>query len=78
MSRAYEKRLQRLKQSQDATGTTPIDNTPMHRGSREAFVRGFGLSAAATKQLVDKWEADVAAHYHLGHAEGVEWAEEQQ
>jgi hypothetical protein len=78
MGRAYEKRMARLQAAQEATGRAPAPAGPMHRASREAFVRGFGLSAAAVKQLVDRWEADAVACYDKGFDDGREWQEEQQ
>jgi hypothetical protein len=79
MGHAYEKRMVRLQAIQDATAGTKGTQVPepMHRTSREAFVRGFGLSAAAVKQLVDRWEADAAATYDNGFDDGREWAEDQ-
>jgi hypothetical protein len=58
MGRAYEKNVQRLKQAQRAVGQPPERTDPRTRAEIESFIKGFGMSAAATRQIVDEWHAD--------------------
>lgn len=70
MSR-FEKRLAELKAAQDAVGHHE-DTDPMSRTSIESFVRGFDLSAAAVRLIVDRWDQDAHRHYRSGYADGME------
>lgn len=58
MGRAYEKRIARAQATQAAVGVRPERTEPRTRQEVESFVRGFGLSASATRQVVDEWIAD--------------------
>lgn len=78
MGKHWEKQIKKARQAVAAVGQRP---THMDRGqwSRErvtSFVRGFGLSTVATKQMVDAWMADQARAWREGwedgHEEGME------
>lgn len=58
MGRAYEKRLARAQAAQAAVGQRPERTEPRTRAEVESFVKGFGMSAAATRRVVDEWMAD--------------------
>ena len=58
MGKAYEKAIQAAQQEQANTGKPPSRTEPMGRGEVESFVKGFGMSAAATKRIVGEWMAD--------------------
>lgn len=58
MARHHEKSIRRA-QAVVAEVGRPQDRTePRTRAEIESFVKGFGLSAAATRRIVDEWEAD--------------------
>lgn len=58
MGRAYEKRIARVQAAQAAVGVTPERTEPRTHAEVESFVKGFGLSAAATKRVVAEWMSD--------------------
>lgn len=58
MGRAYEKRIARAQATQAAVGTRPERTEPRTRAEVESFIKGFGMSAAATRRVVDEWMAD--------------------
>lgn len=58
MGKAYEKRIQRAQEVQDSVGQRPERTEPRTRAEVESFVKGFGMSAAATRRIVDEWMAD--------------------
>jgi len=60
MGRAYEKRIRRAQEVQASVGRPAERTEPRTRAEVESFVKGFGLSAAATRQIVDEWTADQA------------------
>lgn len=66
MARAYEKAISRAQASQEAAGRTPERTTPRTREEIESFVKGFGMSAAATRRMVDEWHADQDRAYSAG------------
>jgi hypothetical protein len=49
-SNAYEKKI--------GPGGRGTHGEPCTRAVVESFVKGFGLSAAATRRIVDEWMAD--------------------
>jgi hypothetical protein len=78
MGRAYEKRLARAQATQAAVGQRPERTEPRTRQEVESFVKGFGLSAAATRRVVDEWMADQERARDAGweaHADSV-WYDE--
>lgn len=58
MSRAYEKGIQRAREVVASVGRPPERTEPRTRAEVESFVKGFGMSAAATRRVVDEWMAD--------------------
>jgi hypothetical protein len=55
MSRAYEKGIQRAQQAVASVGQRPERTEPRSRAEVESFIKGFGLSAPAVRQIVDEW-----------------------
>lgn len=66
MGQAYEKRIRRAQEVQAATGRTPERTEPRSRQDIEKFIRGFGISAAAQRRIVDEWVADAERHRDAG------------
>jgi hypothetical protein len=58
MSRAYEKTIQRAQEVVASVGQRPERTEPRSRAEVESFIKGFGLSAAAVRQIVDEWCTD--------------------
>lgn len=58
MGRAYEKGIRRAQEVQASVGQRPERTEPMRREEVESFVKGFGMSARATRRIVDEWMAD--------------------
>lgn len=78
MSRAYEKEIRRTQAAQAAAGSPPERTEPRTRAEVESFVKGFGMSAAATRRMVDEWMADQERARDAGwesHADSV-WYDE--
>jgi hypothetical protein len=69
MGRAYEKGVQRLRQAQKAIGQPPERTEPRTRKEIESFIKGFGMSAAATRQIVNEWHTDQTLSYRAGYAD---------
>lgn len=67
MGRAYEKGIRRAQEVVASVGQRPERTAPRTRAEVESFVKGFGLSAAATRRIVDEWMAD------QGRAESAGW-----
>ncbi len=72
MSRHYEKLIERL----TAPEPKPRRTEPRTRDEIESFVKGFGLSTAATKLVVAAWSEDVQLASESGWSEGYNSAEE--
>jgi hypothetical protein len=70
VSRHHDKLIAQL----TAPEPQPRRTEPRTRQEVESFVKGFGLSAAATKRVVDAWVEDVdvahSAGYDRGYDEG--------
>lgn len=78
MGRAWEKRVQRAQEVQASIGQRPERTEPRTRAEVESFVKGFGLSAAAVRRVVDEWMADQQRARDAGwesHADSV-WYDE--
>jgi hypothetical protein len=58
MARAYEKGIQAAQEVVASVGQRPERTDPRTRAEVESFVKGFGMSAAATRRVVDEWMAD--------------------
>ena len=58
MGRAYEKGIRRAQEVVASVGAPRERTEPRSRAEVESFVKGFGLSAAATRRIVDEWCAD--------------------
>ena len=58
MSRHYEKTVQRARDVQESVGRAPDRTEPRTREEIESFVKGFGMSARATRRVVEEWYAD--------------------
>jgi uncharacterized protein (DUF1810 family) len=65
----WEKQVASARAAVDSVGARRERNEPMLRSEVESFVRGFNLSAAATRRMVDEWMAD------RGRAVSVAWDE---
>jgi hypothetical protein len=72
MGKAYEKRIRRAQEVQAAVGARPERTEPRTRAEVESFVKGFGMSAAATRRVVDEWMADQARTASKAYDEGWE------
>lgn len=57
MSRHHERTIRRAQEAAASVGQRE-DTDPWPSARIESFVKGFGLSAAATRRLVDAWTAD--------------------
>lgn len=70
MSRHHEKLIAVL----TAPEPKPRRTEPRSRRQVESFVKGFGLSAAATRQIVEQWTEDIdlarSGGYDDGYNEG--------
>lgn len=78
MGKAYEKRIRRAQAVQAAVGAREERTEPRSRAEVESFVKGFGMSAAATRRIVDEWCADQERARDAGwesHADSV-WYDE--
>lgn len=58
MGHHWEKGIQEAQQVVAEVGRPPERTSPRTRAEIESFVKGFGLSAAAVRRIVDEWEAD--------------------
>lgn len=68
MSRHFDKLIDRLTAPEPKARRTE----PRTRSQVESFVKGFGLSAAATKQIVEQWSEDIQLARTQGYDEGYE------
>lgn len=78
MSRAYEREIRQAQQAQASVGRRAERSEPRSRSEVESFVKGFGMSAAATRHVVDEWMADQKRARDAGwesHADSV-WYDE--
>lgn len=58
MGRHWEKKIAKARAAVSAVGVRHERSEPMLRPEVESFIRGFNLSEAATKLIVDEWMAD--------------------
>jgi hypothetical protein len=70
VSRHHDKLIEQLTAPEPRAQRTE----PRTHGEIESFVKGFGLSAAATRQLVSAWTEDVGRAWNQGYAQGDEEA----
>lgn len=78
MGRAYEKGIRTAQAVVANVGQRPERTEPRSRAEVESFVKGFGMSAAATRRMVDEWCADQERARDAGwesHADSV-WYDE--
>lgn len=78
MGKAYEKSIAAAKAVQASVGQKPERTEPRSRAEIESYVRGFGMSAAATRRMVDEWVADQGRAREAGwesHADSVYYDE---
>ena len=66
MSRHHEKLIQSLTEPEPKARRTE----PRTYAEVESFVKGFGLSAAATRQMVAAWAEDVGLARSEGYDQG--------
>jgi hypothetical protein len=66
MARHHERAIRRAQENVAAAGLPPERTEPRSRAEVESFVKGFGLSAAATRRVVDEWVADAERAYQAG------------
>lgn len=69
MGHHWEKQIAGARAAADSVGARRQRVEPMLRGEVEAYVRGFNLSAAASRRMVDEWMAD------RGRATSIAWDE---
>lgn len=76
MARHYDKEIDAAKAFVDVR-KRQARREPMSRTQIESFIKGFGLSAKATRQIVDVWDADTtnwnSAGYDSGYADATEY-----
>jgi len=60
MGKAYEKGIRRAQEVVASVGAPHERTEPRTRREIESFLRGFGMSTAATRRIVDEWMADRA------------------
>lgn len=70
MARHFDKGITAAREVVASIGQPTGPAEPMTREQIESFVRGFGLSAAATRQVVSRWTADQAAAESRGYDNG--------
>lgn len=70
MARHYDKRIARAREVQATAGQVTRPAEKMTRQEIESFVKGFGLSAAAARRIVDRWTVDQGVAYSTGYDEG--------
>jgi hypothetical protein len=58
MARHFEKGVRDSQEVVASVGQRPERTEPRSRAEVESFVKGFGMSAAATRRVVDEWMAD--------------------
>lgn len=68
MSRHHDKLIAAL----TAPEPKPRRTEPRSRSEVESFVKGFGLSAAATRQIVEQWTDDIHLAHNSGYDQGYE------
>jgi len=66
MSRHYEKGIERAQQAAASVGQKAEETEPWTAQRIESFAKGFGLSAAAVRQVVAAWTADQRRAYDQG------------
>lgn len=72
MSRHYEKGIARAQETAASAGKKPEETDPWTSQRIESFAKGFGLSAAAVKQIVAAWTADQRRAYDHGWESGAD------
>lgn len=72
MSRHWERQIAKARAVVEAVGRREAPLEPWTRQRVTSFVRGFGLSTVATRQMVDAWMADQSRARDDGYQEG--WA----
>lgn len=75
MARAYEKEIRRTQEVQDSIGQREPRTEPRTRAEIESFVKGFGMSAAATRRMVDEWYADTGRARDAGWESHADWCD---
>ena len=68
MSRHFDKLIAEFGTSVDLPKKDRTE--PLLHQEIESFVKGFGLSAAATAQIVNAWARDAQNNYQDGYGEG--------
>lgn len=72
MARHHDRLISRSRDAVAAAGQSPARTARRTPAEVESFVKGFGLSAAAVRQLVDEWRADADRAYSAGVDDGVD------
>ena len=72
MARHHEKLIRDVQAATAEVGQRPERTDRMTRAEVESFVKGFGLSARATRQLVAAWNADADRAHREGYDSGQE------
>lgn len=68
MSKHHDKLIAAL----TAPEPKPRRTEPRSRSEVESFVKGFGLSSAATRQIVEQWIDDIHLAFDSGYDQGAE------
>lgn len=68
MAKAYEKGIAAAQAA--VIGQVAERTEPRTRSEIESFIKGFGLSTAAARRIVDEWDADQTRSYRAGHDAG--------
>lgn len=66
MSKHYDKLITNLTTPEPK----PVRTEPRSRSEVESFVKGFGLSAAAIRQIVDEWCQEINLARSTGYGDG--------
>lgn len=72
MARHHDKLIAHASDAVAAAGTPPARTSRRTRAEVESYVRGFGLSAAAVRRVVDEWCADADRAERCGYDTGYE------
>lgn len=78
MSKHWDRDVRDMQEAVAEVGAPRPRTEPMGRSEVESFVKGFGMSAVATRRMVDEWMADQDRGYQQGwnaHADAASYDE---
>jgi hypothetical protein len=70
MARHHDRLIANAQATVAAVGQPRERTEPRTHAEVESYVRGFGLSTAATRQLVDEWTADIRRAHRTAWSDG--------